>query len=117
MRWWIGSRQRHLDLDDAWPVTCEPICQWIIEDNFSNGRPEWEKVGAQFVTDVTPYETMKLRLLNAGHSVLGLLGSLFGYQTNDQTLGDELFVTFLRGFFDDEATPMLDAVEGIDLGQ
>ncbi|QDV25273.1 mannitol dehydrogenase family protein [Aureliella helgolandensis] len=113
----IDYLHRQLDLDDAWPVTCEPFCQWIIEDNFSNGRPEWEKVGAQFVTDVTPFETMKLRLLNAGHSVLGLLGSLFGYQTIDQTLGDELFVTFLRGFFDDEATPMLDAVEGIDLGQ
>jgi len=104
-------------LDDAWPVTCEPFCQWIIEDNFSTGRPAWEKVGAQFVTDVTPYEKMKLRLLNAGHSVLGLLGSVFGYQTIDHTIGDDLFATFLRGFFDDEATPMLDAVEGIDLDE
>ncbi|QDT12727.1 mannitol dehydrogenase family protein [Planctomycetes bacterium K23_9] len=104
-------------VDDGWPVTCEPFCQWIIEDNFSNGRPEWEKVGAQFVTDVTPYEKMKLRLLNAGHSVLGLLGSVFGYQTIDQTISDDLFAAFLRGFFDDEATPVLDAVEGIDLDQ
>ncbi|MCO8121524.1 mannitol dehydrogenase family protein [Stieleria sp. TO1_6] len=104
-------------LEDAWPVTCEPFCQWIIEDTFSNGRPEWEKVGVQFVTDVTPYETMKLRLLNAGHSVLGLLGSVFGYQTIDQTVGDDLFATFLQGFFDDEASPVLDAVEGIDLRQ
>jgi mannitol 2-dehydrogenase len=58
---------------------------------------------------------MKLRLLNAGHSVLGLLGSVFGYHTIDQTIGDEIFARFLRGFFDDEATPVLDAVEGIDL--
>lgn len=61
-------------LHDEWPVTCEPFCQWVIEDKFSNGRPQWEAVGAQFVPDVTPYETMKLRLLNAGHSVLGILG-------------------------------------------
>ncbi|QDU81198.1 Mannitol 2-dehydrogenase [Polystyrenella longa] len=113
----IEYLENQFHVHDEWPVTCEPFCQWIIEDNFSNGRPEWEKVGAQFVTDVTPYETMKLRLLNAGHSVLGLLGSVYGYQTIDQTISDDLFARFLRGFFDKEATPMLDAVEGIDLDQ
>lgn len=109
--------ESHFGVEDAWPVTCEPFCQWIIEDNFSNGRPAWEAVGAQFVTDVTPYETMKLRLLNAGHSVLGLLGTVFGYQTIDQTVSDERFAAFLRGFFDHEATPVLDPVEGIDLDE
>ncbi|QEG22666.1 mannitol dehydrogenase family protein [Mariniblastus fucicola] len=102
---------------DAWPVTCEPFCQWVIEDNFSNGRPEWEKVGAQFVSDVTPYETMKLRLLNAGHSVLGILGSIFGHETIDGCVKDELFASYLRTFMDVEATPTLDAVAGIDLDQ
>lgn len=104
-------------IHDDWPVTCEPFCQWIVEDHFSDGRPDWEKVGAQFVTDVTPYEKMKLRLLNAGHSILGLLGSIFGYQTIDETIGDDLFAKFLRGFFDHEVSPVLDAVEGIDLDQ
>lgn len=104
-----------LGVQDEWPVTCEPFCQWVIEDNFSNGRPEWEKVGVQFVPDVTPYETMKLRLLNAGHSVLGILGSVFGYQTIDESVSDELFATYLRRFMDLEATPTLDAVPGIDL--
>lgn len=102
-------------LDDGWPVTCEPFCQWVIEDNFSNGRPEWETVGAQFVPDVTPYEKMKIRLLNAGHSVLGLLGSIHGHATIDGAMADPLFAQYLRTFMDIEATPVLDAVEGINL--
>ena len=102
-------------VDDAWPVVCEPFHQWVIEDTFSNDRPEWEKVGAQFVSDVTPYETMKIRLLNAGHSVLGLLGSIHGHQTIDGCIADPLFATYLRRFMDIEATPVLAPVEGIDL--
>ncbi|XNM69703.1 hypothetical protein ACLK1Y_24310 [Escherichia coli] len=30
-------------------IACEPFRQWVIEDNFVTGRPEWEKVGAQLV--------------------------------------------------------------------
>ena len=48
---------------DQVPVVCEPFIQWVIEDKFTSGRPSWEKVGAQFVTDVVPYENMKLRFL------------------------------------------------------
>ncbi len=102
-------------LKDEWPVTCEPFIQWVIEDNFSGARPAWETVGAQFVSDVTPYEKMKLRLLNAGHSVLGLLGSIHGHATIDGCMADSLFATYLRRFMDFEATPVLDAVPGIDV--
>ncbi|WP_133010719.1 mannitol dehydrogenase family protein [Marinomonas flavescens] len=102
-------------VDDAWPVVCEPFAQWVIEDTFSNGRPAWENVGVQFVPDVTPYETMKIRLLNAGHSVLGLLGSIHGHQTIDGCVADPLFATYLRRFMDVEATPVLAPVEGINL--
>ncbi|MEP2619253.1 MAG: mannitol dehydrogenase family protein, partial [Marinomonas sp.] len=94
-------------LEDQWPVVCEPFHQWVIEDDFSNGRPAWENVGAQFVADVTPYETMKIRLLNAGHSVLGLLGSIHGHETIDGCIADPLFATYLRQFMDVEATPVL----------
>ena len=100
---------------DAWPVTCEPFIQWVIEDNFSNGRPEFETVGVQFVSDVGPYEKMKLRLLNAGHSVLGLLGAIHGHPTINACMEDETFVTYLRAFLDTEATPILGVIEGIDL--
>ena len=102
-------------IKDAWPVTCEPFIQWVVEDKFSNGRPDLEKVGVQFVPDVGPYEKMKLRLLNAGHSVLGILGALHGHKTINACMEDRTFVTFLRTFMDKEATPVLDEVKGIDL--
>ena len=111
----IAYLATEVGLKDEWPVTCEPFTQWVIEDTFSNGRPAWERVGAQFVPDVTPYEKMKLRLLNAGHSVLGLLGSIHGHETIDGCVADPLFATYLRRFMDVEATPVLDPVEGIDL--
>lgn len=104
-------------LKDEWPVTCEPFIQWVVEDNFSNGRPEFEKVGVQFVSDVKPYEKMKLRLLNAGHSVLGILGALHGHKTINACMEDKTFVSYLRAFMDVEVTPVLDEVIGVDLNK
>lgn len=111
----ITYLQEKLGIQDEWPVTCEPFTQWVIEDQFSDGRPTWEAVGAQFVQDVTPYEQMKIRLLNAGHSVLGILGSIYGHQTIDECVGDPIFATYLRAFMEREVVPILDPVEGIDL--
>ena len=111
----IDYLEKSYGMKDEWPVTCEPFIQWVIEDKFSNGRPEFEKVGVQFVPDVKPYEKMKLRLLNAGHSVLGILGAIHGYKTINACMEDETFVGFLRAFMDMEATPVLDEVKGIDL--
>jgi mannitol 2-dehydrogenase len=111
----IAYLRSAMGLEDQWPVTCEPFTQWVIEDNFSNGRPAWEKVGAQFVPDVTPYEKMKIRLLNAGHSVLGMLGSIHGHKTIDGCMADPLFAAYVRRFMDVEATPVLDPVAGVEL--
>jgi len=111
----ISFLAKNHDLIDDWPVTCEPFIQWVIEDKFSNGRPALEQVGVQFVPDVKPYEKMKLRLLNAGHSVLGILGALHGYQTINECIDDSLFNQYLKLFMDLEATPVLDSLEGIDL--
>jgi len=102
-------------VDDSWPVVCEPFHQWVIEDDFCNGRPDWELVGAQFVMDVRPYEEMKISLLNAGHSVLGLLGALMGYKFIHETVQDDLLVKFLKAFWTDEVIPVLKEVPGIDL--
>ncbi len=65
---------------DEWPVFCEDFIQWVVEDRFAQGRPKWEAVGVQFVKDVTPYEKMKLRILNASHQALCYVGILHGYK-------------------------------------
>ena len=70
-----------LGVQDAWPVVCEPFTQWVIEDNFPQGRPAWEQTGAGLVSDVRPYEDMKLRLLNGSHSTIAYLGQLAGWPT------------------------------------
>ncbi|HOX75132.1 MAG TPA: mannitol dehydrogenase family protein [Bacteroidales bacterium] len=102
-------------IEDKWPVVCEPFIQWITEDKYSNGRPEWESVGVKFVNDVAPYEKMKIRLLNAGHSLLGFTGALYGYTYIHETVHDQLFAALLRKFMDTEVTPVLDEVPDIDL--
>lgn len=81
--------RKYYGKEDLIGVICEPFHQWVIEDNFIAGRPQWEKAGVQFVQNVLPYEEMKLRLLNASHSFLAYVGSLLGYEYIDRCLEDE----------------------------
>ncbi|AUM69964.1 mannitol dehydrogenase family protein [Pseudomonas fluorescens] len=102
-------------IDDAWPVVCEPFVQWVLEDKFVNGRPAWEKVGVQFTNDVSPYEEMKIKLLNGSHLALTYLGFLKGYRFVHETMNDPLFVRYMRAYMDLDVTPQLAPVPGIDL--
>ena len=80
-----------LGVEDFGVVRAEPFSQWVIEDNFAAERPAWDAVGVQFVSDVKPFEKMKLRLLNGSHSLLAYLGYLAGYETIAQTIADPAF--------------------------
>ncbi|WP_427885109.1 mannitol dehydrogenase family protein [Kribbella sp. GL6] len=102
-------------VEDGWPVVCEPFTQWVLEDSFGGVRPPYEDVGVQIVDDVEPYELMKLRLLNASHQALAYLGFLAGYRYAHEVCQDKLFVDFLLGYMDDEGTPTLPPVPGVDL--
>ena len=103
-----------LGMTDAWPVIAEPFIQWIIEDRFSAGRPDFATVGAQFVTDVLPFENMKLRLLNASHSGLAYLGYLAGYETIAATMADPHYAAFAHRLME-ESAPTLTMPHGTDL--
>ncbi len=102
-------------VEDAWPVVCEPFTQWVLEDDFSLRRPPLEEVGVEVVPDVTPYELMKLRLLNSSHQALCYFGYLAGYRLVHEVAQDPLFARFLLGYMNDEATPTLSPVPGVDL--
>src|SRR5437868_672200 len=95
-----------LGVTDAWPVITEPFTQWIVEDNFPAGRPVFANAGVQLVSDVTPFEHMKLRLLNASHSALAYLGYLAGYETIAATMTNDRFTAFARGVMDDAAVTL-----------
>ncbi len=105
----------HLGVRDECPVLCEPFFQWVVEDDFPTGRPEWELAGVQVTDNVAPYEKMKLRLLNASHQGLAYFAHLMGYEYVHDAAQDPLIATFLRRYMDQEATPTLDALPGVDL--
>ena len=100
---------------DAWPVVAEPFLQWVVEDKFCAGRPEWEEVGVQFTDDVTPYEEMKIGLLNGAHLAMTYLGTLLGYQFAHETMEDPSRRGYVRLDMDEDVTPRLKPVPGIDL--
>jgi mannitol-1-phosphate/altronate dehydrogenase len=106
---------REFGIVDRWPVVTEPFRQWVVEDVFSDGRPALEDVGVQMVGDVHPYETMKLRLLNASHSAMGYLGYVAGYRTADAVMADPFFRAYVERQMRDEVAPLLPPVPGIDL--
>ena len=104
-------------LADRWPVVAEDFLQWVVEDRFVQGRPAWEEVGAQFVDDVTPYEFMKLRLLNGSHLAISGLARLAGNDdtTVDQAMADPLMQRYMMALMDRETGPTLSPVPGIDV--
>ena len=97
-------------------VACEPFRQWVIEDNFVAGRPEWEKAGAELVSDVIPFEEMKLRMLNGSHSFLAYLGYLAGYQHINDCMGDENYRRAAHDLMLKEQAPTL-KVQNVDLAR
>ncbi|MEL7329897.1 MAG: mannitol dehydrogenase family protein [Cyanobacteria bacterium J06559_1] len=101
-------------IDDAWPVVAEPFIQWVVEDKFCAGRPDWESVGVQMTDDVHPYEMMKLRLLNASHSLLGLVGSLLGYTYTSEAMSDPLVRRVIAQLMD-EVTPTLPSLPEVSI--
>lgn len=100
---------------EPWPVVAEPFFQWVIEDDFPQGRPPWERAGAQLVADVEPYELMKLRLLNASHQGLCYFGRLLGYEFVADAARDPDIASLLRRYMHEEALPTLRPVPGVDL--
>ena len=101
-------------IDDHSPVACEPFRQWVMEDNFPLGRPALENVGVEFVDDVAPYETMKLRILNAGHAAIAYPGALLGHKYVHEAMADPDIVSWLVQLMRREVIPILPPIPGVD---
>ena len=98
---------------DAWPVVAEPFAMSVIEDDFADGRPPLDKAGVQLVDDVSPYEAMKLRLLNASHQGLCYFAYLAGYRLVHEAAQDPMIAEFLCRYMDSEAMPTLTPIPGL----
>ena len=104
-----------LGVDDEGVVVTEPFRQWVITDDFVSDRPAWELAGAVLTRDVAPWETAKLRLLNASHSLLAYLGALSGYDTIAEAVRDDDLEAAVRRLMYDDVVPSLVAPDGLDL--
>ncbi len=102
----------HLGVADAWPLVTEPFRQWVIEDLFPLGRPDWGRFGVTMVDNVAPYETMKLRLLNGAHSAIAYLGLLCGKETVADAFADSLAQGFIKGLWAD-LVPTLESADAL----
>jgi fructuronate reductase len=104
-----------LGMEDAAPVPCEPFRQWVIEDHFPTGRPDWEQAGAQLVDDVMPFELAKLRMLNGTHSTLAYLSMLAGFETIDEAIAHPQLKALIHAMMTHEIAPTLDLPASFDL--
>ena len=103
---------REMGIDDAAPVTHENFRQWVIEDDFCAGRPEWDLVGATFTADVHAHEMMKIRILNAGHQVLANAGEVLSVPTIADCMAHPAISAMFRKVQTEEILPHVDPVPG-----
>ena len=99
-------------IDDGWPVVCEPFRQWVIEDSFAAGRPQFEDVGVLFTDRVHDWELYKLRMLNATHSSMAYLMALAGVVYVDEAIATPAVRLYLERFLAQEAIPTLAEIPG-----
>jgi len=108
---------RTFGVEDQAPVTHENFRQWVIEDNFCAGRPDWDRAGATFSDDVHAYEKMKLRVLNAGHQVIANPGEILSVETISDCMAHPLISALFRKVQTEEIAPHVEAVPGMTPGQ
>ena len=106
---------REMGVDDESPVFCEDFIQWVLEDKFPAGRPALEKVGVEFVADVTPWELMKIRILNGGHAIIAYPSGLMDIHFVHEGMENDLVRAFLRKVENDEVIPAVPPVPNTDL--
>ena len=112
----LSEISQTLGVEDQAAIETEPYTQWVIEDTFCNGRPEWQDVGVLFVSRVAPYERMKLRMLNGAHSLIAYAGVLSGYTLVRDAMTDPVIADLVKRHID-AASLTLEPLDGIDFAQ
>lgn len=99
---------------DAWPVPVEPYLDWVVEDRFAAGRPDWHLAGARCVFDASAWEQLKLRAVNGSHSALAYLGAMAGRRTVDEAVGQPELREFVRAMVTLEVRSTLPPLPNLD---
>ena len=100
-------------IEDAAPVTHENFRQWVIEDDFRAGRPDWDRIGAIFTDDVHTYEAMKISILNGGHQLVSNAGEILSIEFISECMEHPLVGAYFRKTAATEIAPQVHAVPGM----
>ncbi len=109
----LDSVEQRFGYRDTAVVVGEPFRQWVIEQKFAGRMPRWDLVGATFVDDVTPFEHLKMRVLNGAQTTLATLGVLAGLEHTFDAIADPLLAAFVRRMLVEETLPTLMPVPGM----
>ena len=99
---------------DAWPVPTEPYFDWVVEDHFAAGRPDWHLAGARCVADASAWEQLKLRAVNGSHSALAYLGAMAGRRTVDEAVAQPELRAFVQTMLEREVRETLPPLPSLD---
>jgi mannitol 2-dehydrogenase len=102
-------------IDDASPIAAERFTQWVVEDRFVNGRPDFAAVGVELRGDVAAYEAVKGRMLNASHMLLSYPSILLGYRLVHEAMRDPDVLALLATFMEKDVMPVLEGPTGLSL--
>ncbi|MFS2007510.1 mannitol dehydrogenase family protein [Duganella sp. CT11-25] len=104
-------------VDDLLPAMAEPYTQWVLEDRFVAGRPDFAAAGVELRPEAAPYEAIKGRMLNASHMLLAYPGLLLGYRIVPEAMADGDLGKLLRHFMENDVIPLLAPPEGVVLDE
>ena len=96
---------RKFGVEDGAPVIHENFRQWVMEDQFCAGRPDWNQVGAEFSNNVHDYETQKIRMLNGGHQILANLAEILNIKTIAEAINHPQIYQFFHKVQQQEIIP------------
>lgn len=111
----VAEVERRLGARDEAALLTEAFSQWVVEDRFPAGRPDWGRAGVTFTSDVTPYELMKLRLVNASNSALAYLGLLSNLPHIADALQVAEFAAFAERLMRHDMAPTIEPPSGVDV--
>lgn len=102
------------ELDISYYMNCfvnaEESQYLVIEDNFANGRPAWEKAGIIFTDRETVDKVEKMKVgtcLNPVHTALAVYGCLLAHKLIYEEMNDEVLARLARHIGYDEGLPVV----------
>lgn len=107
----IEEYNSKIDYEDNLIVTAEPFFLWVIEgDEKLKAKLPFDKTNldVKIVSDMQPYRTRKVRILNGAHTALVPFSILYGNETVKQSVDNEFTGDFVNKVIFDEINPTLD---------